>query len=394
MRFNRRQLLWFGLGGTSAGALGKAFWQGQRQQQAAAAEQAKLRELYDPDTLAQTAFRSDLTAIEDLITVQQSAQLRSPTHPYDRNWSKRLIVASKLSTQQYLYGKYNADYDGRISVLPLYANGFTDFQQVTAFKAPERAQERIQFEVPLADLASTGKDLSALPKRLDQTQDSISRQVKQAVQLIQKIPVYYGFLLTSPSAHLMIFRGTQRQAEWIKNVLAFQDDYLDPNTQTPIGQVHFGFHDFYNTYFAPLVKDAVKSLDPSKPLLVSGHSLGASLAALAAMDLALNLPALRSSLRVYTYGGPRLGNRAFVEAHSRLIPNHYRVVNLADVFPMLPLSKLATDEFVHAGEQWSFLSHQGDIMPNHIVETYRQAIEQGAETRGDAGFANLRLKPT
>lgn len=391
MKFNRRQLLWLGLGATTASAVGREHWQEQRQESVEAAEQARLRELYDPDKLAQEAFRSDLTAIEDLIAVQQSATLRSPTQPYNREWSKRLIVASKLSTQQYLYGKYKADYDGNISALPLYANGFTNFQQVTSFQAPERAEERIRFEVPVSDLTDASKNLNELQDRLNQTKDSIEQQVKEVVQLIQKIPVYYGFVLTSPEMHLMVFRGTQRQIEWVENVLAFQADYLDPTTKNIIGRVHFGFNEFYTQHFALSVRDAVKSLDPSKPLLISGHSLGASLAALAAMDLALHLPAWRSSLQVYTYGGPRLGNRAFVEAHSQLIPNHYRVINLADLFPMLPLSKLVTDDFIHAGEQWAFLSHQGDIMPNHIVETYRNAIEQGAETNGDAGFANLRL---
>ncbi len=184
----------------------------------------------------------------------------------------------------------------------------------------------------------------------------------------------------------------QRQLEWLENVLAIQENYVHPDDGTAIGKVHSGIYSFYGERLAKPVREAVKTLDPKKPLLICGHSLGAALATFAAIDLALVFPEFQPNTQVYTFAGPRLGNRAFVEAHSQLLPNHYRIANLADMIPMLPLSKLLSDDFVHVGEQWSFLSQQGDIIPNHIVETYRQAIEQGAETRSDKGFNNLRVR--
>jgi len=388
MKFNRRFLLWSGLGTTIAGVFGRE----QLQQNAVKAEQAKLQQLYDPTQLVQSAFQADVTSIKELVAVQQSARLQSPTIPYNREWSKLLIVGSKLSTQQYLKGKYQADYDGNIAALPLYSKGFTTFQQVTSFKAPERVEEAIAFEVPLAKLANPPDNLNQLGDRVNQTKEVIQHQVKQVVQLKQHISVYYGFLLTSPAFNLLIFRGTQRQFEWLENILALQDNYVHPGNGQAIGKVHSGIYSFYREQLAMSVHAAVKALDPRQPLVISGHSLGAALATFAAIDLALTLPQVQPKLQVYTYAGPRLGNKAFVEAHSQLIPNHYRIANLADMIPMLPLSKLLTDDFVHVGEPWSFLSQQGDIMPNHIVETYRQAIEQGVETRAEKGFDNVRLR--
>jgi hypothetical protein len=32
------------------------------------------------------------------------------------------------------------------------------------------------------------------------------------------------------------------------------------------------------------------------------------------------------------------------------------------------------------GQEWSFLSHQKDFMPNHVVDTYQGAIEREVET--------------
>jgi triacylglycerol lipase len=388
MKFNRRFLLWTGLGTTIAAVFGRE----QLKQQALQTEQAKLRQLYDPTQLVESAFGADLTAIQDSIAVQQSAKLRSPTIPYNRELSKLLITGSKLCTQQYLKGKFDANYDGSISALPLHTQGFTPFRQITSLKAAERVEEAIPFEVPLSALANTPETLNELGDRVNQTKEVIRNQVKQVVNLRQHISVYYGFLLTSPKLNILMFRGTQRQLEWLENILAVQENYVHPVNGTVIGKVHSGIYDFYQTHLAKSVKQAVQSLDPQRPLIISGHSLGAALATFAALDLALILPKFQPNIQVYTYAGPRLGNKAFAEAHSQLLPNHYRITNLADMIPMLPLSKLLTDDFVHVGESWSFLCQQGDIMPNHFVETYRQAIEQGAETQSNKGFENLRVR--
>jgi triacylglycerol lipase len=376
MKFNRRLLLWSGLGATIAAALGRD----HLQRSAIEAEQAELRQLYNPTESIQAAFRSDMTALKDTLSVQQSVKLRSPTIPYDRKTSKLLITGSKICTYQYLCGKYQADYDGSISSLPLYSEGFTSFKQVTSFKAVEQVEESIPFEIPTSEL-STNNNLSQLRDRLNETKGVIQDQVKQVVQLQQKISVYYGFLLTSPKFNLLMLRGTQRQTEWLENVLALQTPYSHPKTEAEIGKVHVGIYDFYKTFLAKPIAEAVKSLDPTKPLLVAGHSLGAALAVFASMEVALLYPKLRPNLRLYAYAGPRVGDKEFIEAHSNLIPNHYRIVNLADSIPLLPMSKQLNTEFVHGGEQWSFLSYQGDIMPNHIVETYRTAIAQEAEAK-------------
>jgi hypothetical protein len=122
MRFNRRWLLWSGLGTTIAAVFGRE----QLQQQALQTEQAKLRQLYDPTQLVQSAFSADLTSMKDLVAVQQSAKLQPPTIPYNREWSKLLITGSKLCTQQYLKGKFEANYDGSISALPLYTKSLSE----------------------------------------------------------------------------------------------------------------------------------------------------------------------------------------------------------------------------------------------------------------------------
>jgi predicted lipase len=389
MKLKRRQALWGGLGATVAAILGR----NTIERRTAEAEQAELQALYDPQTLVQEAYRADVEAVQNLAVRQASAQLTPPNGPYNRAWSKQLIVAAKLATLQYLQGKYQADYDGRINVLPDYPDaGFAGFQQVAAFKGLEPVQERIQFEVPLSKLMENSGNLSDLQKRVDRTRDAIEQQVEQMVQISQAIPVYYGFLLTSGDFHLLVFRGTQRKFEYISDVLALPRVYINPLTEETLGQVHLGFYSLYSKQLADAVREAVQGLDPAKPLVIAGHSLGGAMANLAAIDLAIHRPELKPNLHVYTYGTPRLGDRAFAEAHSQLVPNHYRVVNLADIVPMTPQSNLLIVNFVHGGEQWSFLSHHGDVGPNHLVDVYRNAITQEAEISDDGQFVNLPLE--
>lgn len=60
-------------------------------------------------------------------------------------------------------------------------------------------------------------------------------------------------------------------------------------------------------------------------LCATGHSLGGSLAMLAAYDIAALLPTL--TVRCYTYGAPRTGNRAFAEDYGRVVEDTWHIIN-------------------------------------------------------------------
>ncbi|MEB3355141.1 MAG: hypothetical protein VKK04_00235 [Synechococcales bacterium] len=138
------------------------------------------------------------------------------------------------------------------------------------------------------------------------------------------------------------------------------------------GNLHEGFATIYSNLSAATLA-AAQQLDPSVPCYITGHSLGASVAALAALDLAQKLPQLKEQIRLYTYGAPRMGDRAFATAHSQLVPNSYRIANLSDAFTLLPPTSLNQTIYVHMGQPWVFSSQQGDIGTNHFISTYRRA---------------------
>jgi len=69
--------------------------------------------------------------------------------------------------------------------------------------------------------------------------------------------------------------------------------------------------------------------------MITGHSLGGSLAILASTDLAK----LHGKIdQVYTFGQPRVGNPAFAAYYQSFIPNTFRLIDYADIVPHIPPS--------------------------------------------------------
>jgi predicted lipase len=380
--YKRRQFL---LGGVAAGTALTLGTEQVRRQRAAARQEAidtYAAQFYDPDDIIQAAITGDTRMVEELKAIQASAPFPAPPVAYNRELSKRLILLSRLATQQYITGRNDPNYDGNLQQLLDYDPSLDQYRLVANFRGQERqVNDDIEIQVPqqVIDDPTLLNDPTALEDNLLEAEDAIRTGVTAAVKVGRKIAVFYGFLLESPEDSILVFRGTQRMAEWLGNVYAVQRPYLDPNTGGELGLIHEGFRRIADSIIDPLAVDAVQKINPNKPCYVSGHSLGAALATLLALDIALKVPALQPQLRVYVYASPRVGNPDFVRQYAKILPNTYRITNLADLVPTMPPTKLRA-EFVHVGEEWSFVSQGGDILPNHIVDTYRRAVNGEVET--------------
>ena len=89
-----------------------------------------------------------------------------------------------------------------------------------------------------------------------------------------------------------------------------------------------------------------------RPLFVSGHSLGGSLAVLAALRLATEPAAGGRPAAVFTFGMPRTGDAGFAARYDAcgLTGRTLRLVYGRDVVPAVPPSELG---FRHVGRRWS-----------------------------------------
>lgn len=145
---------------------------------------------------------------------------------------------------------------------------------------------------------------------------------------------------------VVALRGTCTVLEWAENVRAG----LVPAASKGGAKVECGFWNLYKTPGedrAPSLSETVvaevrRLLDQYRgeevSVTVTGHSLGAALAVLVADELAGGGVAGRAGapVAVFSFGGPRVGNRAFasrVEARGARV---LRVVNAHDVVPRFP----------------------------------------------------------
>ncbi len=371
--WSRRRVLMAGLGiGCVASGLGESLRRRRLLSRQASLTEQFLNTPQAVERAVSNAIEGDRETTAEVESILAELELAPPTVPYDRSHSKTLILASRLATEQYLTGKFDLRFDGSIRGLPSFDQRFAGYTQVASIRGPEtvNAEKRISTDgTPLRDPLLSGADF---------LRERIQGLAGRAVVLRWSYPVYWGFVLTGPGHHLLVLRGTQRGYEWLQTINARQVVTSEvPEFAFP-GAIHQGFARIY-AGLSKAVIQAARQLDPAKPLLLSGHSLGSPLATLAALDIAERIPALAPNLRLYTYAGPRLGDPGFAEAFSRRIPNSYRVVNLADLVPQLPPTKTKQIVYVHLGQPWAFTTSLGDIGPNHFISAYRQAIDAERE---------------
>lgn len=184
-----------------------------------------------------------------------------------------------------------------------------------------------------------------------------------------RVPI--GFVATDGNDTFVAFRGTEIIREWVDNLKIS----LVPCFLPQYGKVHEGFSDLYSTFNGALLA-ALKD-HATGNIHVSGHSLGAALATLAAIDIREN--AKNPLAAVYTYGSPRVGNDAFSARYNAVLGNKTcRVMNSSDLVPEIPppvqfLGFLGS-YFSHVDTPIVFNDQQNDLAKNHDVHTYIKAV--------------------
>jgi hypothetical protein len=131
-----------------------------------------------------------------------------------------------------------------------------------------------------------------------------------------------AFLAGSAHLRVLSIRGSDDLRAWQTNARTRPVPWEGP------GLVHEGFAEAWrkaHEAWAPVLADGEES---GRPLLVTGHSLGGALATLTAAHLPRAL--------LYSFGAPRVGNRAFAHALDHHAGRLHRYVNYRDPVPLLP----------------------------------------------------------
>ena len=132
------------------------------------------------------------------------------------------------------------------------------------------------------------------------------------------------------------FRGTNSNKDRITDLKFWKKVIPYGNYSSKI-RVHSGFIDAYK---CKNVRDRIhKYVTPEiKKVNVMGHSYGAALAVLCAVDLEYNFPL--NDYEVFLFGCPRIGNRAFKESYNKRVFKTFRVDNSNDIVTKIPFALL------------------------------------------------------
>ena len=147
-------------------------------------------------------------------------------------------------------------------------------------------------------------------------------------------PVSFGFIGTIGNDVFVVIRGTKTPLEWFDDFSA-EPVAFQPSNQ-PWGSIGRGYSRIYDDIGPQIIKILTEykaaggSLDS---IYVTGHSLGAALAHLAAAGIAAEFGVTPIS---YTFSGPRAGDSIFANAAQDAGMVTWRIFNTEDIVPTVP----------------------------------------------------------
>lgn len=196
---------------------------------------------------------------------------------------------------------------------------------------------------------------------------------------------------------VIALRGTATCLEWAENMRATQVQITagDNGSSSARAKVECGFWSLYKTGGAhfPSLSEAVlgeiqRLMELYKgetlSVTVTGHSLGAALALLAADELSTCDPHV-PPIAVFSFGGPRVGNRSFADRMRENGVKVLRVVNAQDLITKVPGMPVLDDmpwAYSHVGSELRvdsksspYLKPNADVACCHDLEAYLHLVD-------------------
>ncbi len=193
----------------------------------------------------------------------------------------------------------------------------------------------------------------------------------------------YGHVWRSsqtPSTIVVSIRGTSDEQEWIDDA-KFE---LVPFSSNPKdGNVELGFNEIFKSFTVSqpndekftALDDYLSRLRNVKKIIVTGHSLGSSLATLTAYQVTR----LRSNAKVQllNFASPLTGDPKFAKAFQSKITDSIRIVNKPDIVPRMPFPLFGYRHIWHelAISSYSKPDIVNSVLCYHSLNTYLHVLD-------------------
>lgn len=149
----------------------------------------------------------------------------------------------------------------------------------------------------------------------------------------------YAVLGVDPAREWVVaaIKGTNETADMITDLSGGEFDFRDCVIGgNNFGKVHAGFCHYYEDLVADGMMEELIDLSNNYPtfsVAMTGHSLGAAVAVLAAYDFNLRTG---KKVKITTFGLPRVGDWRFAKAFEAVSDEAFRVVHNRDIVAHLP----------------------------------------------------------
>jgi Lipase (class 3) len=180
---------------------------------------------------------------------------------------------------------------------------------------------------------------------------------------------------------VIAIRGTLTIWEWLQDAKFLFKPY--PNLPGS-GLTEDGFTDMYQSFSFknapngnPFLQDLLALLGPGSNVTITGHSLGAALATLMALDFAAHS---RLPLTTFTIASPRVGDLTFSRVFDNIVPACFRVANRLDVVPKTPPPLL----YFHVGDESELVPGSNlkfDLGCEHHLTSYLNMLSKTIGTQ-------------
>lgn len=196
--------------------------------------------------------------------------------------------------------------------------------------------------------------------------------------IVKPLPNYYGVIMkpTSGFDYIISFRGTLSHQDVVSDLKWVQIEYFG------LGKVHKGFAEIASEVY-PFI-----DIPANSNVLITGHSLGASVAEIVATRIAKEK---KVNVNLYITARPLTGDLTW-ENNVDKYTNRYIVINKSDDIPQLPLPTMVKDKvgygYIPAPmNRTIFFDFQtGNIGNNHNPLSYHFALYGGTKPFQDMWY--------
>lgn len=181
-----------------------------------------------------------------------------------------------------------------------------------------------------------------------------------------KITDVQCFLRINSDEMTITFRGSDSHKDRIVDSKFWKSVIPYNNYRSKI-RVHSGF---ISTYKSKSIRGRIqKEIEKNKikKVALTGHSYGAALAILCAVDLEYNFP--KNDYEVIVFGCPRVGNKYFQKSYNLRVFKTLRVENVNDLVTKVPFACMG---YRHVGASLKFGCKSTFSVPNMHAHTLQE----------------------